>query len=104
MPAKKKVLTKTARVKKGPSSTQIGAFTEVHKELDIPATFHEWQDDVSEVLANLDIHVYTMTDCSDVVKNKLITMIEEEMSKVVILLRKRIKAKSKKVGLGCRLI
>ena len=86
-PEGKAVVKKTAAESKGP-----------------PATFDNWVDGTSQILNVLNVHVFTLKEQSDPVNAKLERMVEAELDAIVILLRKRIRAKSKKLDLGCRIM
>ena len=100
MPPKKKTPARkgTARVKRGSSSPKVEAVEEP------PSTFDLWVDGKSQIICNLDIHMFTLDDHSDTLMKKLTQICEDEADKIVLLLRKRIRAKSKKLDLGCRVI
>lgn len=88
---KKRVQKKKPRADKEPPGIKV------------PATFDEWGDE-SQVVCNLDIHVYSIKPLTPALEKKLTAFVNEECEKIVLLLRKRLKAKSKKLGMGCRII
>ncbi len=69
-----------------------------------PATFDNWKDQKSQAICHLHVHMFTCSEYSDSAVRKLETICEKECNKIVLLLRKRIRAKSKKIDLGCRII
>jgi len=103
MPPRKKPVAKAARVKRAIPDPVIIKDTEPgDNRMKLPATFHEWADK-SEVICNLDIHVYTLSEYSNEVTKRLMDIAEKECADIMLLLRKRLKARSKKIGVGCRL-
>ena len=70
----------------------------------LPATFANWKDGESQIMANLDLHIFSLARQTDAMADKLTKIAEEEIVKAVLLLRKRIRAKSKKLDLGCRVM
>ncbi len=105
MPAKKTPVVKPkakAKVKaKAKSTVEKPESSPLDK---LPATFTNWKDGESQIIASLDLHVFTLARHADAMSSKLTRMAEAEIAKVVLLLRKRIKAKSKKMDIGCRVM
>ena len=106
MPAKEKtpVVKPKARAKVKATAKAAKEKPESSPLDKLPATFTNWKDGESQIIASLDLHVYTLARHDDAFGDKLTRMAEEEIAKVVLLLRKRIKARSKKMDLGCRVM
>ena len=93
----------TAKVKRGSSIAIKKDVAPGENKLEVPSTYHEWVDNRSMILAGMDIHIYTLDDHTDAMMEKLEVIAEEECAKIAVLLRSRLKARSKKLGMGCRL-
>ena len=105
MPRKRKTPARAKKTQKPLESLTLKRDTSPgENKLELPSTFHEWVDGKSQAIASMHVHIYTMSDLSDPAIDKLIEIAEEECAKIAVLLRNRLKAHSKKIGMGCRLI